>query len=389
MEYRTSAMCFLFGLFTSLAACGGGGAPITSTSPPPTPVIPEFLYATPTSGNEVAAFSIDPASGQLTAVASIAGPNIGVPAVDPTGNFLYVSDTYYNDQVYGYSINPKTGALSNLPGSPFVFETTSGTGVFFGIAIHPSGKFLYYDHGLTVGIGNAQIDGSTGALSSGSFLFVPATTQILGAAFDPAGKFLFAGNHSDPLGNDFLVFNVDPNSGSLTQVPGSPFTLDANSEPYGIAVHPSGALLYAALADSLSSQTSGIAAMTIDPSTGTLSWVPGSPFSAGIGFAHIAMNPLGSFLYAITSTDNNVYALAINQQSGILTPVSGSPFPAGRVPLALAFDPLGQFLMVGNSADSTISVFLVNPSSGMLTPVPGSPFPAGIPIGYLATARPH
>ncbi|MGO9086196.1 MAG: lactonase family protein [Candidatus Sulfotelmatobacter sp.] len=364
----------------SLTACGGSPAPFAK---------PEFLYATATNGaNTVVSFSLQP-DGRLTGTGNIPGPNIGVPVADPAGNYLYVSDTYYNDQVYGYSIDPTTGVLSNLPGSPFVFGTTSGTGILYGIAIDPLGRFLYYDHALSVGIGEAAINSSSGNLSSNSYLFVPATVQILGTAFDPEGKFLFAANRSDFSSDEVYVFSMDQTSGALTQVPQSPFTVISNSGPYGTAINPSGNLLYVALSNSISAQTSGIAAMTVDLNTGALSLVAGSPFSAGTGFQHLAVHSSGKFLYAILNTDNDVYAFAIDQGSGSLTPVGGSPFPTGGGPLSLAFDASGQFLLVGNFTDSSISVFKVDASNGKLSQVSGSPFAAGIPVGYLATAQGH
>ncbi len=286
-------------------------------------------------------------------------------------------------------LTPRPEICPTFPARRSCFSTSGGQGILFGIAVDPSGKFLYYDHGSPVGIGGAEINSSNGSLSNTSYLFVPTTTQILGTAFEPAGKFLFAGNLSDSSGDDFFLFSVDPNTGVLAQIPGSPFTLDPNSEPYSVAVHPSGKFLYAALSNSLSAQTSGIAAMTIDPDTEALSLISGSPFSPGKGFQHIAIHQSGNFLYAISSDDNNVYAFGADPASGVLTPVSNSPFATGAVPLSLAFDSSEKFLMVANFVDGTITVFSVNSSSGSLTPVKGSPFAAGIPIGYLATAQAH
>jgi hypothetical protein len=39
-------------------------------------------------------------------------------AVDPTGKFVYLASEYSND-VSGYTINPTTGALTAISGSPF------------------------------------------------------------------------------------------------------------------------------------------------------------------------------------------------------------------------------------------------------------------------------
>ena len=389
MRYSTHVLktCLLSGCLLGVAGCGAGSPGGVFIQPPPP--TPEFVYATATNDNTVVAgFSLDPMTGALSSLGSTPGPDQGVPVADPTGNYLYVSDTYFNDQVYVYSIDPATGVLSDLPGSPFVFAPSASSSALYGVAIDPLGKFIYYSVFSPIGIGGAEINGSTGSLLGNSYVFVPATIQIEETAFAPSGSFLFAANAADSFGSDYLVFSVDPNSGALTQVPGSPFTVDPNSEPLSVAVHPSGSFLYSALNNSLSAQTSGIAAMTIDSGTGALALVAGSPFSAGTGFQHLVVHKSGKFLYAVTTAADNVYGFAIDQGSGALTPLS-DPFPTGAAPISLEFDATGQFLLVGNFVDSTISVFRMDSTSGALSQIAGSPFPAGLHVGYLTVAQAH
>jgi DNA-binding beta-propeller fold protein YncE len=58
-------------------------------------------------------------------------------AVDPTGKFVYVPS--WNGGVWGYTINPTTGALTPIPGSPF----PSGAHGPYWVAVDPTGKFAY------------------------------------------------------------------------------------------------------------------------------------------------------------------------------------------------------------------------------------------------------
>jgi len=78
----------------------------------------------------VAGFSVSAGSGTLTALASspfAAGNTPSQAVVDPFGTFLYVSN--YNDSMGGisaYTINPFTGDLVAVTGSPFPTEANPG-----------------------------------------------------------------------------------------------------------------------------------------------------------------------------------------------------------------------------------------------------------------------
>jgi DNA-binding beta-propeller fold protein YncE len=87
----------------------------------------------------------------------------------------------------------------------------------------------------------------------------------------------------------------------------------------------------------------------------------------------IAIDPTGSFLYVSNSGDGTVSAYTINATSGALTVVPGSPFTASGTastitPTALAIDPSSQYLYVANGDAGTISVFTITPVTGVLIP---------------------
>jgi DNA-binding beta-propeller fold protein YncE len=92
------------------------------------------------------------------------------------------------------------------------------------------------------------------------------------------------------------------------------------------------------------------------------------------------------FAYVANESSNNVSAYTINPTSGALTPVTGSPFGAGSVPHAVAVDPKGKFVYVVNTAGNNVSGYKIK-SNGALTPLPGSPFEAGSGPGGIATCR--
>jgi len=83
----------------------------------------KFLYVANANNNTVSAFTINGATGALTPVAGSpytigAGANgcISV-ATDPSGKFLYATN-YMNNYVAGFTINSATGELSAMAGNP-------------------------------------------------------------------------------------------------------------------------------------------------------------------------------------------------------------------------------------------------------------------------------
>jgi DNA-binding beta-propeller fold protein YncE len=79
------------------------------------------------------------------------------------------------------------------------------------------------------------------------------------------------------------------------------------------------------------------------------------------------------FAYALNSGDNNVSGYTIDPTTGPLTPIAGSPFDAGTFPLSVAVDPNGKFVYVANSLGNSVSGYTINPTTGALTPIAGSP----------------
>ena len=94
---------------------------------------------------------------------------------------------------------------------------------------------------------------------------VQSACELLG--FDP----VYVANEGS---NNVSAYTIDGNTGALTAVAGSPFA--AGSNPYSVAVDPTGTFVYVA-----NEGSSGVSGYIIDLSTGALDTVSGSPFSTG------------------------------------------------------------------------------------------------------------
>jgi DNA-binding beta-propeller fold protein YncE len=103
----------------------------------------------------------------------------------------------------------------------------------------------------------------------------------------------------------------------------------------------------------------------------------------------VSVDSAGKFLYVANSgkASAGVSAYAINPSTGALTSISGSPFAAGTSPEATAVDPTGKFVYVANHIGNTVSAYTINSSTGALSAMSGSPFAAGSsPSGIVIAA---
>jgi len=154
-----------------------------------------------------------------------------------TGQALYVADSFQND-IWEYVIDETTGALVLSPASPFSVPggPYSVKGNSNGLFIYASNAYPSYPNGSVAGY---TIDSGTGSLTvvPGS-PFVAGAVPV-GAAVDPAGRFVFTANQGSDLTNysgNVSAYTVDANTGALTPVPGSPF--EAGLEPTSVATAP-------------------------------------------------------------------------------------------------------------------------------------------------------
>jgi 6-phosphogluconolactonase len=333
----------------------------------------EVLYAafvTPNgggAGGTIVPMDINTTSGALTAMTPVVGPGNAVAiVVDSSRTSLYSSD-FNTGMLYAYSIDPASGKLTPVSGSPY-------SAPFFGnggpLTIDPSGKFVFYVPDPNGDIVTFLRNSSNGTLMLSSATVVQDVNQPMDLVVDPSGKFLYAADHSDPSGNEISVFSIDATTGGLTPVAGSPFSFQANSEPWGIALSSTGQYLYTALWNS-----SSVAALSVNTSTGVVTPITTSPFSTPALPQQLILHPSGKFLY--TGSLSRVSAFSVNTATGDLSPIN---FPYTSVgPVALAADPSGKFLFSSVTFPTNkIEVWQIDPTTGALSPATTSPTPNGI-----------
>ena len=358
---RAPAGLFLMlSLTLTLAACGGSSASSGGGHPPPAQ---EFIFG---DGNgSVLAFTLNTDTGVPTQTSTVPGNNGGFGiAVNPAVTFLYADDVS-NGGIDAFSIS-SAGALTPISGSPFAMPSDWAPPQVDNIAIDPAGKFLYTPDAASNVVVGFTIDGTTGALSPMSSSPFPAGASPQQVVVTPSGRFLYASDGNDPQGG-ISAYTIDSSTGNLTPIAGSPFPTTAGGAPDGLVIDPSSKFLYAALPF-----LDGVAAFTIDSSTGVLTSVEGSPFfppeALPIMFS-IALSPNGQFLYVQGDLDPDIYGFTVDPSTGALTEMTGSPFKTILLTAMgnLVVDPSGNFLYVGETLNDSFFYLTIDPTTGALT----------------------
>jgi 6-phosphogluconolactonase len=338
------------------------------------PLSGEFLYIANSGSANISAYIVDTSTGELVTIPGSPFGGTGSPwsvAIDPSGKFAYATGYYENTGINGYAIDPGTGALSPLPGSPF---PTFSLGNII-IAIPPSGKFAYVTStGSLVSI--YTVDSMTGALTFEQLSGVEPLSRRY-VAIHPSGKFVYLTEENAPTVSGYAV---DPNTGALTPVPGSPFGV-GGLEGEALAIDPSGNFLYVSTGGQISE-------FRVDLSTGALTSIPGPSIIDSV--QQLAVSPAGSFLYAARS-GVGISGYTIDPTSGSLSLIPGSPWGAIAVPdtytATVTVDCNGKFVYAANSTGSLLA-YAIDSQTGALTAIPGSPAPAGNTPLSMAVACP-
>ncbi|MGA2964300.1 MAG: hypothetical protein ABSD96_21780, partial [Candidatus Korobacteraceae bacterium] len=193
------------------------------------------------SGNEIGVDKLDPTTGAGTAVGSAPqiGPNfiLGL-AVDPAGKYLFALGQIgapAQPAVQSFAINAD-GSL-NPTGGPQPAGTnvpTAGSSA----AVDASGRFLYVVTDLGLYVRGYAIDSATGAISelpSSPFSVAQLSNPYSvwnAVSADTQAESIYLSNNNGPI-----TYNVDQNTGALTIAPKAPAPSSGNNS-YFVAVVP-------------------------------------------------------------------------------------------------------------------------------------------------------
>jgi 6-phosphogluconolactonase (cycloisomerase 2 family) len=228
-------------------------------------------------------------------------------------------------------------------------------------------------------------------IKESNIMFYRRLILLVSLLFDVAlfaqSRFVYTNDDSFFAPNTVSVMAIQ-NDGSLTQVGLFPTGGGGNAgNGFGAArriiVSPDNRYIFAS-----NGASNDVSAFTIDPATGKLSLVPGSPFNTGgngCDGISLAASPDMRFLFTanICSSDVSIFKIGSDGSLQLL----GGPTPMAGFPIDLKVTNNGHFLMVslGSFSGGLVGVFSIG-DDGSLTPVAGSPFFDSSPPGAFTTS---
>jgi 6-phosphogluconolactonase len=355
----------------------------------------------------VYSYLADPTTGALTAAGPTHATDNGqsIVAIDKAGRFAFVAALSFSE-VWAFTIDPASGRLSPVQGSPF--PATTGID---GMTIDGSGHFLYMSEHAANGASAVEgfsIDQTSGALTAVPGSPYATATEATAIVSDPSGRFVYVA-----AGAFIAGYTINSSSGALTAMPGTQAQVNRylDYQPTSLVIDPQSRFMYVAgfyYYDPASPTyyPGGIVAYTIDSTSGALT-VVGTYAGSSLGgyrcCQQLAVDATGRFVYGTpqsTFTADSVMGFAVNQSTGALTAVPGSPFFLGALggvtvasgtnytPIGIATDGSGSFAYAVSSASKVVA-FAINSTSGALTGVnsqPGGSVGVGVASPALSNA---
>jgi 6-phosphogluconolactonase len=282
------------------------------------------LYVVNRDDNTIVQFAIGN-DGKLYPQNTYNTPGVFPMAMNVTGSYLYVVDTYQP--------LPTCSTAAPCPGS---------------VAVFPINK----DDSLATPLANASLNSSYWPLTLPSNpTDVMTPTAVTTAA---SGNYVYVTTYDSTNGGGYIFGFTVNSDGTLAPMNGGlPFA--AGAKPSAIAADPSGNYLY--VTDAAKNQV-----LTFQVNGGLLSLM-NNPASTGNVPSAIVVDASGKYAYVANSQDGNLSAYSLS--SGVLTWLG--TYTTGAQPVAIGIDPsLNEYLYTANYLDATVSGFQINATDGTL-----------------------
>ncbi|GEM31288.1 hypothetical protein NN3_22950 [Nocardia neocaledoniensis NBRC 108232] len=282
----------------------------------------DHLYVTTAVSDQLLGYDLVPGAAPRPNMGATETTGFGALSVKATadGRFLYALAVVPTPAIFVYAI-ASDGGLDPVPGSPVVVPQAP-----LGMNVSPDGRHLVVVSGPDGG-GNASVQGysvsSEGVPApQGSPVFVGSLASsgpVPMAAVSPDNRHVYV---TDYLAGTVTMFDLHADS---TLSPARE-RVGVGGGPVSPTVSPDGRFLFAAC-----EHAGGVAVLGIDPVTGRLNPVVGSPFPASGLVPHgIGLSPDGRLLYTPNALTNDVTGYEV-RPDGSLRELAGSPYPGGAL----------------------------------------------------------
>ncbi len=355
-------------------------------------------------------------SQSILAVTALIGAGLGLVScgTSNTVDYLYAVSAKNNPgQVNAYRVDSQSGALTQIPDSPFpagrnpVSLAVDGAGQSLYVANHDDNSIIQFGIGT-----DAKLYGQHTVNPSGSepvsvtvhSYFDAKSNNYLGSLVYVVETFQpnFTDLNQGPGG--LYVYRIPPGAAIGTPVPQTVNGVTTDYYPLGMTPTAANATvdgLHVYATDILATGQTGNgcgpgqgavegftvagAVDSISPNgatitlpSGVITPVVGNPFCSGVSPSAITSHPFASFLYVTDSTQNLLITYHINTSknadgtlaanTGQLTTLPNSIIATGTFPDGVVSEQTGQYVYVANGrGGGTVSGYAVNKGTGQLS----------------------
>ena len=310
-----------------------------------------FVYVSMAPEQKIQIYRLDPDSGKLTAVDTVAVAGTpGALAIDPQKKYLFASLRSANT-LASFRIDPRTGKLKPLSTAPLgkgenaAYVSTDRSGRWLLSASYAAGKVVVH-----------RLDG--GKIETPAVQTVATAKTAHAAVTDGDNRYVFV-PHVTP--NAVFQFHFDAATGKLTAAGKAPGGT-AKAGPRHLAFHP--ALNRAYTSDEVGNS---ITAYSFDPGglkpLQTVSTLP-ADFKGMNTTAEVKVHPGGKFVWVSNRGHDSLAGFAI-AKDGKLAPLGQTP--TEKTPRSFEIDPDGRYVLVAGEGSGKLAVYRVDRDNGGLT----------------------
>jgi 6-phosphogluconolactonase len=311
-------------------------------------------------------------TGELRYIKSVKADNPSFLAIDRSRRYLYAVNEVkeFNGKPSGavsaFSIDPASGNLSFLNQQPSSGADPCHLSVdrkrkFLLVANYTGGNLAVLpirpDGTLEQATDLIQLEGSSIKEQQQG----PHAHCIL---LDRLNRYALAAD----LGTDkVMIYRYGTTVGKLQSATQPWISLTPGAGPRHLTLHPNGKCAYV-----INELDSTISVLGYEASRGslrvieTVSTLP-KDFAGQSFCADLHVSPSGRFLYGSNRGHNSIVVFGIDQRTGKLNYVEHTS-TQGDWPRNFVIDPGGRFLLVANQRSDNVVVFRIDPKTGRLTP---------------------
>jgi 6-phosphogluconolactonase len=287
----------------------------------------KFVYVINYESQNISVYTINALTGALSPIKGspfVPVSSFGLINIAPSGKFLYTANSDGNLDIY--AVNTTTGVLTPVKSSPFKIPKNISD-----ISLDQTGKLALIAYNKRNSVIAYSVNNKTGILSKMKETPIKSDKNPSSITLDPTGKFALVSNYDSKT---ISTYSINTITGGLTEIKSSSLRV---GEAFQVVFATSEKFVYIL-------SRNNISVYSFNSTTGKLTEIKDGSYDFPDinSITSITIEPNDKFLYAtnkkdnlIPNSSNTIYAYSIDPNTGKLTEIKGSPFKAGDKPSSI------------------------------------------------------